>query len=66
MLFAVALPPAAEDVVEGLEAVVLATRAAAEVAAADVVAALPASETRSWMLPKPRAKLAAEELALLQ
>ena len=48
---------AAEDVVdEGLDAVV----------AAAAGATVPASEMESWMLPKPMAKLAAEELALLQ
>ena len=51
---------AAEDVVdEGLE-----RRAAFVVVAA--AAASEASEIKSWMLPKPKAKFAAEELALLQ
>jgi hypothetical protein len=49
---------AAADVVEAGEA------AAAVVAAA--CAAFPASEIPSWMLPKPMAKLAGAELALLQ
>jgi hypothetical protein len=60
MLVPVVAALAADDVVdEGVDAEV-----------ADVVTAageaLPASEMESWMLPKPMAKLAAEELALLQ
>lgn len=63
MLDPVVLALAAEDVVEEGPEVVVA--AAAFVVTADEVA-LPASATSSCMLPKPRAKLAAEELSLLQ
>jgi hypothetical protein len=60
MLVPVVAALVADDVVDvGLDAEV-----AAVVAAAGET--LPAFEMESWILPKPMAKLAAEELALLQ